>query len=315
MSTQAKHIALVGCGNWGRHILRDLKTLGARVTVVAISDATITRAREGGADAIVDCIGSLPQHLDGAVVATSTDTHTEAVLALAERNIPIFVEKPLAASVSEAQRVVQAAGDRVFVMHKWRYHPGIECLRRVVAEGRLGAPIGLHSIRVGWAMSHDDLDPIWTLLPHDLSIVLHLFGSIPTPSEAFADPLGPLGGGLVVRLGASGQPDVLIEVSAHHPLSRRSIILACENGVAQVGDSYAEEVVLRIGTPGSRSAVEERLPATGPMPLLRELEVFLGYLDGGPPPLSTAAEGCSVVETIAALRRMAGLPEPAGLPE
>ena len=139
MSTQAKHIALVGCGNWGRHILRDLKTLGARVTVVAISDATITRAREGGADAIVDCIGSLPQHLDGAVVATSTDTHTEAVLALAERNIPIFVEKPLAASVSEAQRVVQAAGDRVFVMHKWRYHPGIECLRRVVAEGRPSA--------------------------------------------------------------------------------------------------------------------------------------------------------------------------------
>ncbi len=304
-----KHIALVGCGNWGKHILRDLKTLGAHVTVVAISDATITRARDGGADAIVGRIASLPQDLDGAVVATSTDAHAEAVLALAAWNVPIFVEKPLAASVEEARRILRAAGNRVFVMHKWRYHPGIECLREIVAEGRLGAPIGLRSVRVGWSMTHDDVDPIWTLLPHDLSIVLHVFGSIPMPREAFADPLGPLGGGLFTRLGGSGQPDVVIEVSAYHPLFRRSIILACEDGVAQLGDSYDEEVVLRIGAPGSRSAIEKRLTAKGPMPLLRELEVFLGYLDGGPPPFSTAAEGCSVIETIAALRRMAGLPE------
>ncbi len=304
-----KHIALVGCGDWGKHILRDLKTLGAHVSVVAINDATVTRARDGGADAMVDRIASLPQDIDGAVVATSTNAHTECVLALCAWNIPIFVEKPLAASVGEARRILQEAGDRVFVMHKWRYHPGIERLREIVADGRLGAPIGFRSVRLGWAMPHDDFDPIWTLLPHDLSIVLHIFGSIPTPREAFADPLGPPGGGLFTRLGGNGEPNVVIEVSSFHPLIRRSIILACENGVAQLGDGYDDEVVLRIGAPGSRAAIEERLIAKGPMPLLRELEVFLGYLDGGPPPLSTAAEGCAVVETIAALRRMAGLPE------
>ena len=102
-----KHIALVGCGDWGKNILRDLKTLGAHVTVVAMNHATVTRARDGGADAIVEQIGSLPQDIDGAVVAASTNAHTECVLALAAWDIPIFVEKPLAASVGEARRVVR----------------------------------------------------------------------------------------------------------------------------------------------------------------------------------------------------------------
>ncbi|MGH2726888.1 MAG: Gfo/Idh/MocA family protein, partial [Actinomycetota bacterium] len=112
-------VALVGCGHWGRHILRDLKILGCRVPVVARSSESVARAEEGQADAIVEGTAELPE-LDGVVVATPTATHAEVVEALLAFGVPIFVEKPLTSDPGSARRIAALAGDRVFVMDKWR---------------------------------------------------------------------------------------------------------------------------------------------------------------------------------------------------
>ena len=64
-------VGLVGCGRWGRHILRDLRELGCEVPVVARSEASIDRAHEGGASTIVASVEDLAGS-DGIVVATQT---------------------------------------------------------------------------------------------------------------------------------------------------------------------------------------------------------------------------------------------------
>jgi hypothetical protein len=87
-------VGLVGCGNWGWHILRDLIALGCEVPVVARSAESKARAREGGAAAIVDEIASLPR-LDGAVVATSTSSHAVVLDELLALDVPALCEKPL----------------------------------------------------------------------------------------------------------------------------------------------------------------------------------------------------------------------------
>ncbi len=73
-----KRVALIGCGRWGRHILRDLVSLGCMVTVVARSEQSRRRAIEGRASDIVSSVAELPE-VDGMVVATPTITHADVL--------------------------------------------------------------------------------------------------------------------------------------------------------------------------------------------------------------------------------------------
>ena len=96
---------------------------------------------------------------------------------------PIFVEKAMTADVASARRVAAAGEGRLFVMDKWRYHPGVEAMRAEIAAGRVGDVLAIRTERWAWGHPHPDIGPLWILAPHDLSIVLHLMGDIP-PCEA-----------------------------------------------------------------------------------------------------------------------------------
>jgi predicted dehydrogenase len=298
-------VALVGCGPWGRLILRDLRTLGAQVPVVARSPATRARAREGGAATIVGSVAELPE-IDGAVVAVSTVAHAEVIEALLDRGVPLFTEKPLAPDLDAAERLAAAAPDRLFVMDKWRYHPGIELLAEIARSGELGAVTGLRLARVSHGNPHADVDPIWILAPHDLSIVLEVLGAIPPARDAVVEWVGGRAEGLVGRLG--DDPWVTLDVSSTAGEKRRETRLICEAGVAWLAGGYADHV----GVARAIGGEPERRPVPDDMPLLRELRAFLAHLDGGPPPRSSAAEGAEIVRRVSELRALAGLDPGAG---
>jgi predicted dehydrogenase len=298
-------VALVGCGRWGRHILRDLRTLGAVVPVVARSSASRERAHAGGADAIVASVAELPR-IDGAVVATPTPAHGEAIEALLDRDVPIFVEKPLTCDPEAAARLVTAADGRLFVMDKWRYHPGIEALAAIARSGELGRVTGLRLYRHSRGNPHPDTDAVWILAPHDLSIALEILGEIPPARSAVAEWVGGDLAGLVGRLG--DDPWVTVDVSATSTDHRREVRLVCDDGVATLTDGYAETIAVQRG--GALGAEPEQRPVGTELPLLRELRAFVAHLGGGPPPRSNAAEGLEVVRRVAELRALAGVPLP-----
>jgi predicted dehydrogenase len=299
------HVGLVGCGRWGRHVLRDLRALGCKVTVVARGDGSARAAADGHADAIVRTLAELPE-VAGVVVVTPTTTHAEVLEPLLELDVPIYCEKPLTDDPATAEALVRSALDRLFVMHKWRYHDGIRELARIARSGELGRVEGLRSTRVGWGNPHGDVDGVWMLAPHDLSIALEILGEIPTPRAAAAERSGGVVTGLVGLLGED--PWFGIDVSIAHGIRRREVRLICEGGVAVLGDSYAAEVlVLRGQLQGDVSREEVHRPVSDEMPLLGELRAFIEHLRGGPPPLSSAAEGLAEVQAIGRLRELAGL--------
>jgi predicted dehydrogenase len=292
------HVALVGCGRWGRNILRDLLELGAAVSVVdPAAEARAAAAAAGARAALVglDALGAV----DGAVVATPTSRHAAAIEALLPRAVPVFCEKPLTADPPAAARLAAAGAGRVFVMDKWRHHPGVEALAALARSGELGPVAGLRTTRLG-GRGHDDVDAVWTLAPHELSIALEVLGGLPAPRAAVAERRGRDAVALLGVLGES--PWHVFEVAGDAAEWRREIRLHCRDGVAVLAGAESSALAIRRhdGTVETRALERE-------WPLRRELRAFLAHLAGGPPPRSSAAEGAAVVATLAALRRLAGL--------
>lgn len=298
------HVGLIGCGAWGRHILRDLKACGATVHVVAPSERSRRHASEHHADSIVGRTDQLPP-VDGYIVAAPTSLHAEIIEALLPSGCPIFTEKPMTADPASVRRIAAAAGDRVFVMDKWRYHPGIERMRQEIAGGTVGDVLGIHIQRWGWGCPHRDVNAIWILMPHDLSIVLHWLGDI--PPLRFVQPTlpGPIGTGLVAQLGAAGGPPITIDMSIAAPEHRRTFTIVGSQASLELRDSYDTVIRVRRGAPADPAAMAETIEIAQDLPLLLEIRAFLAHLDGGPPPMSSAKEACLIVDRLAEIEAAA----------
>jgi predicted dehydrogenase len=203
--------------------------------------------------------------------------------------------------VQRARRLPAAARARVFVMHKWRYHPGVEAMAQIAASGELGPPVGMTLERLSWDGPARTASPLWVLAPHDLSIALHVLGEVPRPVWAISHPLAPLGRGAMALLETSSGQRVSLSASYDTPLYRRDVVLGCARGAVQLADPMDDHVTI------SRAAAEaERRPIATEPPLLRELRVFLDHLHGGPEPVTSLDDEIAILEAIDAIWRMTG---------
>jgi predicted dehydrogenase len=294
-------IGLIGCGHWGKNILRDLVSLGCRVHVVARSEESVARASAGGAASIAGDISDLPE-VDGYVVAVPTTRHAEVVTEALNRGRPVFVEKPMTADVESARPL--ANEQQLFVMDKWRYHPGVEALRDLTASGRFGAPSLITTTRHSTFNPHLDVDAVWILAPHDLSIVVEILGELPPAIAAVGESDGVEAS--LIGLMADNGGSAVVDVSSRADEFRREVRVVYESAVAVLEGGYADAVQVFVAQPGSAPSVES-IPISDDMPLLLELDAFIGHLRGGPPPRSSAATGAAIVERIDDLRTMAGI--------
>lgn len=286
--------------------MRDLVGLGCAVSVVDVSAERRRYAADAGAYFTAERIDGVAE-IEGAIVATPTTAHEQAIEELLGRDVPVFVEKPLTADLRSAEHLVRRAGERLFVMDKWRYHPGVEALRNIGRSGELGPVLGLVTERLGLSEAHADVDAAWILVPHELTIALEILGTVPVPASAVAAVCGRRVVHLSALLGAS--PWHAFTVSAFAAQSRREIRLVCSQGSAVLDDPYADHLTLlrSAGDVRDGAPATERRPISTEMPLVRELRAFLAYLRGGPPPRSSAGEGAAVVGAIARLRQLAGV--------
>lgn len=261
-----------------------------------------------GATSVVHSVEELPTSLlDGLVVATPASTHADVLDSLESVALPIFVEKPLTVDGASAARIAQRCGSRLFVMDKWRYHPGVRAIRDLRSVGRLGADVAFDTIRVQAGTTHEDVSCVWTLLPHDLSIALEIFGSLPEPVSASA----VLDEGVITEFTsemvfASGVP-MHNRLGIVAPAHTRRVRVVGEDLVATLADGWDEHVVLT--TPGEPDGEPvEIIPATGELPLLAELRMFVEHLRGGPAPVSSGAEAAANVAIVERLLELAGVP-------
>ncbi len=176
-------VAVLGCGYWGSNHIRTLKALGA---LHAVSDANRARAEGFASDQDVMAIDPdelfVRDDIDAIVMALPPQFHAELAIKAVENGKDVLVEKPIALTVPDARRSVEAAraNNRVFMVgHVLRFHPAFEKLKELIDAGELGAVRYIHSHRLGLGKFHTENDALWDLAPHDLSMILAITGEPP----------------------------------------------------------------------------------------------------------------------------------------
>jgi predicted dehydrogenase len=176
-------IAVLGCGYWGSNHIRTLQSLGA---LYAVSDANVARA-EGFASE-QSCLAIEPDALmerddvDAIVMALPPQFHAAFAIRAVENGKDVLVEKPIALTVADAERAVEAArkARRLFMVgHVLRFHPAFERLKELIDQGEIGEVRYIHSHRLGLGKFHTENDALWDLAPHDLSMILAITGMPP----------------------------------------------------------------------------------------------------------------------------------------
>jgi predicted dehydrogenase len=188
-------IGVLGLGYWGPNLARNFAALpGAEVTWLCDgSEEALERQRPSHPSARTtgsfDDLLNDPA-LDAVVIAAPVPQHAELALAAIAAGKHVFIEKPIGATLAEAEQVAAAAAasDRVVMVdHQLEYHPAVIKLRELIEAGELGDIRYVYSTRLNLGKLRTDENALWSLGPHDVSVALALIGQEPDEIHAHGE--------------------------------------------------------------------------------------------------------------------------------
>lgn len=182
------NIGVVGFGYWGPNVARNFNsTQGARI--VAISDADDASLKLAGQNYPGVHLTSRFEELltspdvDAVAIVTPVSSHFDIARAALLNGKHIFIEKPFTASVTEAEQLIELAERKrlkIMVDHTFLFTGAVRKIKELIDEGVLGDLYYFDSIRVNLGIFQKDVNVVWDLAPHDLSIMDYLINKEPT---------------------------------------------------------------------------------------------------------------------------------------
>jgi UDP-2-acetamido-3-amino-2,3-dideoxy-glucuronate N-acetyltransferase len=178
-------IAVLGCGLWGRNIVRNFYNLNALGMVCDLDDENIAKVKEQypGIKTTKDFHDILnSKEITGVVVVTPSHTHFKFVKAMLEAGKHVYVEKPISTVAQEARDLTDLADSKGLVLmvgHLLLYHPAVNRLKMLVEEGALGDIVYAQSDRLNINYFKNDRSVMWDLAPHDVSMISYVLGKNP----------------------------------------------------------------------------------------------------------------------------------------
>jgi len=313
---QKPGIALIGCGNWGRNHLRVWSSLGC-LKLVCDNDRdrlNDIKAKYSNIDISSDINEVLKRDdISAVVIATPTSTHTEFALKTLKAGKDVFVEKPLALTVEEGKKILQAArqnGLILMVGHILEYHPAFIKLQSLIKAGEVGRLRYIYSHRLNLGRIRTEENALWSLAPHDISVILRIMGLMPEKVMCH--------GGAYVNANIPDVTHTILDfpdsVQAHifvswlHPFKEHRFVVVGEKQMVVLDDTlpWPEKLVIyphSVKWVNGQVPVENKskaipVPLEEGEPLKLECEHFLECINKRKEPLTDAQSAVAVLQVL-----------------
>lgn len=297
---KAACVALIGCGRWGRNIARVLSQLGALHLIVdQDSDRLDALSKEFGVTTSTQIDDALAGDIDAVAIAAPAADHAALSRKFLNAGKPVYVEKPLSLDLEDAHQVAVLAASKglpLMVGHLLQYHPAYVTLKRLVGEGAIGDLRHVTSHRLNPGAIRTEENALWSMAPHDFSMILGLIGQEPSHVAAMpvrvVDPAIPDQYFIQMRFpaGVTGQ----VAVSWLSPFKEHKLTVLGTKGALVFEDTADTRerklVIYRDYFDASGSAPRfvkgpgEPIDWHDEEPLTNEMSAFLNTIGGG--------EGC-----------------------
>ena len=313
------NVAVVGCGYWGKNLVRNFAELGALHTICDTQEDRLEHFRSTypGVRTTRDLSEVISEdEIQALVVATPAETHyqiaREAILAKKD----VFVEKPLSLRVEDGRELVELSsreGRILMVGHVLEYHAAVVKLKELVDSGELGKINYIHSTRLNLGKFRAEENILWSFAPHDISIILLLLNEMPTQVSAH-------GGAYLNREIADVTMTTMtfasgvrshIFVSWLHPYKEQKLVIVGDKKMAVFDDvaptdklllySHRIDWIGRMPVPRKEDA--EPVPVAGAEPLRAECQHFLECIETRQRPRTDGTNGLRVLEILDGCQR------------
>ena len=298
-------IAVIGAGQWGMNLIRNLYALEVLSHVVETNSETIEAVSEEISDItfLNDYDALLVSNIDAVAIATPTSTHYKIALKFLESGKDVFIEKPMTISTREAEELVRVAeaNQRILMIgHILLYQPAIEFIKNYLDQNHLGKIYHLHQERLKLGRVRSVENVIWSLGIHDIAVLLYLVGSSPEKVDLIGH----------CALQEQIEDDAYVHMTFNEgimahlhsswiwPENKRSLKIIGEKGML-IYDELKQTVVLhkkRIGSDLENiDGGEELLFEGSDQPLRLEMEHFIQCINSREKPISDGRSGLEVV--------------------
>jgi len=255
--------------------------------------------------------------IQGVALSTPAETHAELAIQAMQAGKDVFVEKPMALTLKDAEKmkkVAEETGRILMVGHLLEYHPAVLKLREMIASGELGKINYIYSNRLNFGKVRTEENALWSFAPHDVAVILRLIGQ--TPVEVSSCGGSYLTNGIsdttMSNLRFSEESRAHIFVSWLHPFKEQRLVvvgdkkMAIFNDVAPFGEKlqlYPQNVDFDGPIPILQKEDAEFVEHADTEPLREECSHFLECIQSRKQPLTNAQSGIDVIHVLHACQQ------------
>ena len=313
-----KNVVVVGCGYWGKNLVRNFYELGALYGVCDASPEALQRMTDkhpgiNTFDSFQDVLAN--DAVTSVCIAAPAEMHfrlaKEALLA----GKHVYVEKPLALTAergSELTQFAEAQARTLMVGHLLEYHPAVVKLKEIVDQGRLGKIQYIYSNRLNLGKIRREENILWSFAPHDIAVIILLLKEMPVAAAAHGGTYlhEKIADTTVSYLTFASGARAHIFVSWLHPFKEQKLVIVGEKGMAVFDDTIDEKLKLYPHQidwidrqPVPRKAEAEVIDVPKEEPLKQECLHFVNCVAEGKRPQTDGHNGVRVLSVLQACQR------------
>ena len=310
-----KNISVIGCGYWGKNLIRNFSELGALHSVSDVNTETANNytnqyhVKNLTFNEIIN-----DQNIKGVVLTVPAKLHAAMAIDAMNKGKHVFVEKPLAMNESDANLMIATADKKnvqLMIGHLLQYHPIFKHIKKLLHEGQIGKLEYIYSNRLSFGKFRTEEDVIWSFAPHDISMILSLVHEKPKIVTCGVKSILQKNHADIANIYMEFPSGLKshISVSWLNPYKEVKLILTGSSAMLVFDDTkpwheklalYSYEVMSSKNLINLQNSNVQYIKVLEEEPLKNECQHFLDVVEKNIKPLTDGSEGLSVLKVLSA---------------